>query len=416
MHGKKMSGASHLQLVAIVQPDVHHASENTRGASVDESPENTELSRPSTILVVDDNEANRSLAKHTLEDEGYRVVLAAGGALAIAAFEAEQPDCVLLDVRMPEVDGFAVCERIRTLPRGIETPVIFLTALRDVDTFDRALRAGGDDFLTKPVRPTELVVRVQAALKLRRMSVELREHYELLKHQRDALLRVQLQKERLMAFVVHDLKNPVNSMDLHAQVLLRENGLTPSVRESATHIRTEARNLTRMILNLLDLSKGDEGRLVPKTSQVDLRELAAEVVTELEVTGQSRGVKVQCAVDVPMIAADEDLLRRALTNLLENAIRHAPTGSTVRLSATSQTNATEIRIVDAGAGIAPELREKIFDPFVQLDGGSDHALTRNGRGLGLAFCKLAVEAHGGQIWVEDGAPGATFCVRLPNES
>ena len=158
--------------------------------------------------------------KNTLEDEGYRVVLANGGAEAIAAFETERPDCVLLDVRMPEVDGFAVCERIRALPPAAETPILFLTALRDVDTFDRALRAGGDDFLTKPVRPTELVVRVQTALKLRRMSVELREHYDLLKQQRDDLMRLQLQKERLMAFVVHDLKNPVNSMDLHAQLLL----------------------------------------------------------------------------------------------------------------------------------------------------------------------------------------------------
>src|SRR5579859_5144968 len=97
------------------------------------------------ILVVDDNEVNRSLAQHTLEDEGYEVVLAAGGAEGIDAFQKEQPDCVLLDVRMPDVDGFVVCERIRALPQGSETPVLFLTALRDVDTFDRALHAGGDD-------------------------------------------------------------------------------------------------------------------------------------------------------------------------------------------------------------------------------------------------------------------------------
>src|ERR1700693_2345690 len=165
------------------------------------------------VLVVDDNEANRSLARSTLEDEGYEVILAAGGADGVDAFQNERPDCVLLDVRMPDIDGFCVCERIRALPHGPETPILFLTALRDVDTFDRALRAGGDDFLTKPIRPTELVVRVQSALKLRRLSAELREHYELLKHQRDDLVRLQLQKERMMAFVVHDLKNPVNSMD-----------------------------------------------------------------------------------------------------------------------------------------------------------------------------------------------------------
>jgi len=124
--------------------------------------------KPATILVVDDNELNRLLAQGTLEDEGYRVVLATGGAEGIAAFEREDPACVLLDVRMPQIDGFAVCKRIRALRRGMDTPVIFLTAQQDVDTLDRALRAGGSDFLTKPVRPTELVARVQKALGLGR--------------------------------------------------------------------------------------------------------------------------------------------------------------------------------------------------------------------------------------------------------
>ena len=126
-----------------------------------------------TILVVDDNEANRLLAQDTLEGEGYRVVLAAGGAEGIAAFEREVPACILLDVRMPGIDGFAVCKRIRALHGGAETPVIFLTAQRDFDTLDRALHAGGDDFLTKPVRPDDLLVRVEKALRLRRPRTDL---------------------------------------------------------------------------------------------------------------------------------------------------------------------------------------------------------------------------------------------------
>ncbi|GAC1569157.1 MAG: hybrid sensor histidine kinase/response regulator [Polyangiales bacterium] len=368
-----------------------------------------------TVLVVDDNEANRALAKDTLEDEGYRVVLATGGEEAIALFEAERPECILLDVRMPETDGFAVCERIRALPGGPETPILFLTALRDVDTFDQALRAGGDDFLTKPVRPTELVVRVLSALKLRRMSVELRDHYVLLKQERDALVRVQLQKERLMAFVVHDLKNPVSAMDLHAQLLLRDKALTPSVQKSATQIRTEARRLTRMIMNLLDLSKGDEGRLSPQKSTIDLRFLVTEVLAELAVTATGRKVNLECAIDVDTIRADDDLLRRTLVNLVENAIRYAPPGTAVMVTASAQPKETHLRVADAGAGVPPEMRKHIFDPFVQLDSASSLASPRTGRGLGLAFCKLAIEAHGGQLWVEDAAPGAVFCVSLPHE-
>jgi two-component system sensor histidine kinase/response regulator len=301
------------------------------------------------ILVVDDNDANRSLARSTLEDEGYEVILATGGTEGIAAFEKDGPDCVLLDVRMPDVDGFAVCERIRSLPHGPETPVLFLTALRDVDTFDRALRAGGDDFLTKPVRPTELVVRVQNALKLRRLSTELREHYNLLKQQRDDLLRLQLQKERLTAFVVHDLKNPVNSMDLHAQLLLRDRDLPASARESAVRIRSEARQLNRMILNLLDLSKSDEGQLSPKRSQVDLRAVVDQVLSELAVSAQGRKLTLRSSIETDRIHADEDLFRRILTNLVENAIRFAPPETTVRVTAARVAGGTELRVADAGS-------------------------------------------------------------------
>ncbi|MCL2776475.1 MAG: hybrid sensor histidine kinase/response regulator [Polyangiaceae bacterium] len=369
--------------------------------------------REATILVVDDNEANRSLARNTLEDEGYCVVLATSGAGGIDAFEREHPDCILLDVRMPDIDGFNVCERIRVLPYGKETPILFLTALRDVDTFDRALAAGGDDFLTKPVRPTELVVRVQTALKLRRMSVELRDHYELLKHQRDDLLRLQLQKERLMAFVVHDLKNPVNAMDLHAQLLLRDQGISSSARTTVTRIRSEAQKLSRMILNLLDVSKADEGKLSARPSSLDLAPLVGEVFSELGPTAAARNVVLACAIEPSRVHADEDLLRRLLTNLVENAIRHAPRGSTVNVKASVSAAGAELRVIDCGSGIAAEMHDKIFDPFVRLE-LDDGPASRSSRGLGLAFCKLAAEAHNGRIWVEDGAPGAVFCVELPN--
>lgn len=372
------------------------------------------MAPPPKILVVDDNAENRALAQATLEDEGYTVVLAPSGDEGIAAFVAQQPDCVLLDVRMPGKDGFAVCAEIRGLPKGANTPVIFLTALRDVDTFDRALRAGGDDFLTKPVRPTELVVRVQAALKLRRMSAELREHYELVRQQRDDLMRVQLQKERLTSFVIHDLKNPVNSMDLHAQLLLRNPELPAAARTSVEHIREEARSLLRLVLNLLDISKSEEGQLAPRKAAVDLQKLIAEVREAHEVKASSAGVELEVQIEVTTVLADVDLLRRILENLVDNAIRHAPERTVVRVATSRHAGHVEIRAGDAGTGIPVAMREKIFERFVQVESG-ERAVTRSGRGLGLTFCKLAVEAHGGRIWVEDGNPGAVFCVRLPNE-
>ncbi len=230
----------------------------------------------SKILVVDDNAQNRELARATLEDEGYEVVLANDGVEALEAFQRAHPDCVLLDVRMPGLDGFAVCTRLRALPEGGDVPIVFLTALRDVDTFDQALRAGGDDFLTKPVRPTELLVRVQTALKLRRMSADLRETYELVRRQRDDVMRLQLQKERLRLVRGPRPEEPGQAMDLHAQVLLADRTLPQKARDAAEHIRGDARSLMRLILNLLDISKSEEGKLTPRRTELDLATLARE--------------------------------------------------------------------------------------------------------------------------------------------
>jgi two-component system, sensor histidine kinase and response regulator len=366
------------------------------------------------ILVVDDCVENRALAQATLQDEGYGVVLAETGGDAIRAFKAGKPDCVLLDVRMPGMDGFAVCACIRSLPGGAEVPIVFLTALRDVETFDRALRAGGDDFLTKPVRPTELIVRVHAALKLCRMSAELREHVDLVRRQRDDLMRLQLQKERLTAFVIHDLKNPVNSMDLHAQLLLRDPKLSEHARASVQHIRDEACSLLRLVLNLLDISTSEEGQLVTHPRQVDLQALIREVVEAHEVKAKAAQVSLVTLVEARSVLADGDLLWRVLENLVDNAIRHAPAGTEIRVSTHYAPGNVEIQICDAGLGIPEAMREKVFERFVQVE-DSAQIMPRMGRGLGLTFCKLAVEAHGGKIWVEDSTVGATFCVRLPNE-
>jgi two-component system, sensor histidine kinase and response regulator len=169
-----------------------------------------------------------------------------------------------------------------------------------------------------------------------------------------------------------------------------------------------------MIMNLLDLSKADEGKLAPKLAPVDLRALAEAVRSEFEVSALARSVILSMRVDVPSVGADEDLLRRALANLVENAIRHSPLGGAVHVTFAASADAVEIRVADAGAGVPAELRERVFDPFVQVESG-DRFINRGGRGLGLAYCRLAVEAHGGRIWVEDGAPGAVFCVRLPHD-
>jgi two-component system sensor histidine kinase/response regulator len=359
------------------------------------------------VLVVDDNVENRALAQATLEDEDYIVALATNGEEGIAAFERMHPDCVLLDIQMPGMNGIEACERIRALPGGDLVAIVFFTAQRDITTFDRALAAGGDDFLTKPVRPSELIVRIQTALRLRKIAGERSDLYAQVKRQRDDLQRLQLQKEQLTAFLVHDFKNPVNAIELQAERLLRDPNVSERARSVGLALRTESRALMRMILNLLDLSRSDEGRLAPARVDLDVAELVRSVFDEHR--GGAGAASVELVAEVAAgtrLYADADLLQRVLSNLVENAIRHASDG-TVRVIATRTTDALELRVADTGTGVPEDQRLHVFERF-ETGGGS-----RN-RGLGLSFCQVAVQAHGGEIWIEDGKPGAVFCVRIPD--
>ena len=360
-----------------------------------------------TILVVDDNAENRALACAALEDEGYRAVTANDGEQAVAAVLAERPDCVLMDVRMPRLDGIAACEQIRAMPGGGEVAIIFVTAQREVETFDRALAAGGDDFITKPFRPAELVVRVQTAMRLRRIARERGELYDQLKQQRDALQRLELQKQQLVAFLVHDLKNPVSAIELHALAIERNPGDPERAVRAAGRIHDETRALLRMITNLLDLSKADEGRLAPAIADVDVAVLVREVLDELSVKAAQSSVTIATEVSARSVRADRELIARVLANLVDNAIRHAPEDSQIRVLAVEDAKGIELRVIDRGPGVPVDQRESVFERFL-----SGTKSERSNRGLGLAFCKVAVEAHGGRIWIEDAAPGAVFCVRI----
>lgn len=359
------------------------------------------------VLVVDDNAENRALARATLEDDGYTVIVAKDGAEALAIWASSNAACILLDIQMPGIDGITVCERIRASPGGQDVAIVFVTAQRDIAVFDRALTADADDFLTKPFRPSDLVVRVQTAVRLRKLVGERAELYAEVRRQRDALQRLQLQKDQLAAFVVHDLKNPVNSIELQAERILRDATANDRGRSAAHAIRSEARALMRMLLNLLDLSRSDEGRLVANRSLVDLPGLVANVLHEHALAASGSRVLLASSVVVEReLAADLALLHRVLANLVDNAIRYAPEDSTVRVTVVELRDAVELRVADSGTGIPIEQRQDIFRRFETLGG------TRN-RGLGLAFCKVAIEAHGGRIWVEDGTPGAVFCIWLP---
>ena len=376
-----------------------------------------ESRRIERVLVVDDNAQNRTLAEAHLVTAGYAVVLAESGEKAIEAFQQQQPDLVLLDVLMPRMDGFETCDRLRGLRGGIDVPIVFLTALSDIGSHQRALESGVDDFLTKPINRTELLLRVRSLLWIKRLKGNLKQGYDLIRSQRDALLQTQRQKEELTQLIVHDLKNPLTSIQMNAR-FLAESPLQGEERGAARDILDSTASLCRMVMNLLDICRSEDGALVPKWAEVDLRALSDGVVNEYGRQSRDKGVELRSEVrlDDTAIVADGDLLRRVLENLVVNAIRHSSSSAFIEVVILSSALHVELQVRDQGPGVPEEHRERVFDKYARLESEPSPDSERN-RGLGLTFCRIAAEAHGGKIWVEANEPrGAAFIVRLPRRS
>jgi two-component system, sensor histidine kinase and response regulator len=379
-----------------------------------------EDSRPrGLILVVDDNEQNRELAEGHLLSAGYEVRLAEGGEQAIAEFQAHRPDLVLLDIFMPVMDGFATCARIRQLPGGADTPIVFLTAISDLAIHAKALESGADDFLTKPIQRTELMMRVRSLLRIKQLKDELKQRHDEIRAQHQALVRSQREKGELIGHLVHDLKNPLTSIIVSVGLLARDPALPEKVRKSARLIARGAGSLNTLVSNMLDINTHEDGALVPKKSQFDLSEVVQEVASFMEQRATELGYTLEAGMarGAQPVFADRDLIRRVIENLTDNAIKYTPAGTRIQLETmTSAGDVAELRVRDDGPGVPTASRARIFEKYAQLDDPDAPAL-RSGRGLGLAFCRLAVELHRGRIWVEDNAPrGACFCVQIPTRN
>jgi signal transduction histidine kinase len=365
------------------------------------------------ILVVDDTPQNRLLAEVRLVAAGYRVTQADSGEAALRAFERDPPDLVLLDVRMPGLDGFDTLPLLRALPSGLDVPVVFLTALDDEETHRSALAAGVDDFLTKPLRPTELLIRVRSLLRLRQAMRSLHDSYKVVSTQRDALLRARDLRERLAAFIVHDLKSPLQNISAATDVLVRKVE-TDYARRTIGLIQRGCADMNRMVLDLLDVARTEDGQLPLQSTMFDLRTLLDDVIERMRATrGQAIGAaRFQTEYDLgdARIQGDPELLRRVIENLLDNALRYSPAHSSIVVHAEKRQGQVDILVRDEGPGIPEEHRERVFDMYERLEERHD----RSGRGLGLVFCRAAVEAHGGAIWIDPppNGHGTTFHVRL----
>jgi two-component system, sensor histidine kinase and response regulator len=377
--------------------------------------------RAATLLVVDDNLQNREVAEGHLVGAGYAVVQAESGAEALAVIPALRPDLVLLDVLMPEMDGYETCRRIRALPEHGDLPVLFLTALGDLETHKAALESGADDFLTKPINRTELLIRVRSLLRIKQLSDELRATVQVIRSQRDALLSAQRGKDELTALIVHDLKNPLSSILSNVQFVQARAVLPVDERESLEDVVRASQSMVRLVMNLLDVGRSDDGALVPHVTEFDLRALLGEVCSEMgrRIEDKEQRLALAVAPGVRTMRGDRDLVRRIVENLIDNAYKYGPRQATISLDVVPATMdegaeaGVEIRVRDEGAGIPASYRQIVFEKYGRA-GGSGGREARSSHGLGLVFCRRAVNLHGGAIWIDDQATrGSCFCVRLP---
>jgi two-component system, sensor histidine kinase and response regulator len=374
-----------------------------------------------TVLVVDDLPQNVRLMDAVLSPRGFTVLSASSGEEALAALAQHLPDVVLLDVMMPGMDGYETCRRIRVLPEVGDVPVLFLTALGDLETHKAALESGADDFLTKPLNRTELLIRVRSLLRIKQLSDELRANVRLTETQRDALLVAQQQKDELTALIIHDLKNPLSSILSNVQYVQSRATLPEDERDSLDDVVRASQAMVRLVMNLLDVSRSDDGALVPHVTAFEVPALLGEICSEMgrRIADKQQRLSLTVAPAVGRLRGDRDLVRRIVENLIDNAYKYGPRETMISIDAIPATmddgaeEAVEIRVRDEGAGIPAAYRQIVFEKYGRA-GGPTGREGRSSHGLGLVFCRRAVGVHGGAIWIDDQATrGSCFCVRLP---
>lgn len=367
--------------------------------------ENRPLIGVPTVLVVDDSPTARVWIKGVLEYGGYRVMTAPNGAEGLEAFLRQAPDLVVLDVFMPGIDGFGVCRQLRGLPGGAAVPVLFLTAEEDEALQDRALAAGGDDLVFKPAISRELLIRVKSLLRIRGLSRQVEQ-------ERDRILGLKEQRERLFRFLVHDLKGGLQALDSGAELLRLRGGGPREMEEHGLRVQDVTRRMVRMVQDFLDVERHAEGSLAVQSLPVALSLILGSCHAQAGALFSQRNQV--CDLDVPaeVVAwADPELVHRVVTNLLDNGSKYSPEGAALKLQARRAGDRVVVQVRDQGPGVPDEFKERIFEPFFRLE--RDHRPARASSGLGLAFCRVAAEAMGGGIHVED-APGggSAFCLEL----
>ncbi len=369
------------------------------------------------ILVADDSDANCELLRDQLHSLGFRTVVAHDGPAVLEATLVQRPQLVILDVHMPAGDldvddgatGFEVCRRLKRDPRTASVPVIFITALNDTDDRLRAVEAGGDDFLAKPHNRLLLGARVRSLLKLKAATDALEESYRRLRE----LERV---RDDLMKMIVHDLKTPLTSILATMELLIDGDlgALGERQRGAIADTQVKAEELLALINDLLEVRRIEETSIALHLEEIDPAGLLEEMLRDWALRFQQERTVAAADVanDTPIFRGDRGMLKRVFGNLVQNALIHSGAAIELTLVARPDPNGIRFTVIDTGPGIPPEYHDVIFQKFEQVR--AVHAPRVRTSGLGLTFCRLVVEAHGGRIWVQSTeGVGSAFHFILP---
>jgi two-component system sensor histidine kinase/response regulator len=372
------------------------------------------------ILIVDDIPANIQLLSQVLIENGYKVRKLISGERALKAVELQAPDLILLDIKMPGMDGYEVCRQLKASEATCDIPIIFISALDDVFDKVKGFEAGGADYIIKPFEPVEVLARVFAQLKMQRLQQQLRcANVQL------AAQNVQLSQEiqerqqaeanlrMLLHAVSHDLRSPLSGMSLLLRSRLNDAASNIAIDRQTVEVMVQScsRQL-QLIESLTATQQFDVKSASLAMKPLSLPTLVQNILIErLPILNQHRvKVKQLFAADLPLVNADAQQLWRVFGNLIDNAVKYNQSGFILTVEAKKEGEMVRCTVADNGTGISPQQCARLFEPYTRGVGVS----LRQGLGLGLYIYRQIVEAHGGEIGVDSElGKGARFWLTLP---
>ena len=369
------------------------------------------------ILLVDDNPANLDLLSQVLMVASYRIRTALSGRQALESARLAPPDLILLDISMPEMDGFEVCRMLKQEERLRDIPVVFISALDDVLDKVKAFQAGGADYVTKPFQAEEVLARVEYQVQLRRLRQQLEERNRVLAEAYAGLQELDQLKASFTSMLVHDLRSPLSGIQMVLDLVEEDGTIKPS---HLAQCRQSIQGTICILNDLLELYRceGSEIHLeLAATAPWSLLEGAKGSFT-LQAARQKISLECVCHENLPSIQVEAHKVERILANLIGNALKFTPAGGKIRLEASVVEGGgvdlglrwVLITVTDTGRGIPPEKLPYIFDPYRQVSSGD----AKRGFGLGLAIVQRLMTAHLGRVMVcSQVGVGTTFSLYFP---